>query len=102
MINESVGELIAALRSHEMTLEDVANKFRERNWARTRSAEQVSDDRRAEQIDPGLPVPGSIDELTSAYDRGEITREQYRVLAHAVADSINAEAARAAEGGSSE
>ena len=40
--------------------------------------------------DPGANVPGSIDDVTAAYDRGEITREQYRTLAHAVADAINA------------
>ena len=41
--------------------------------------------------DPGPSVPGSVDEIIAAYDRGELTREQYRVLAHAVAEAINAE-----------
>ena len=41
-------------------------------------------------------MPGSIDDVTAAYDRGEITREQYRTLAHAVADAINAVQARVA------
>ena len=39
-------------------------------------------------------MPGSMDDVTAAYDRGEISREQYRALAHAVAESINAEAER--------
>jgi hypothetical protein len=33
-------------------------------------------------------VPGSYDDLTGAYDRGQLTAEQYDVLSGAVADSI--------------
>jgi hypothetical protein len=38
--------------------------------------------------DPDPDVPGSFDEVVGAYDRGEITRTQYRVLAQAVAEAI--------------
>jgi len=51
----------------------------------------------AEQQDPEPDVPASFDEVTAAYDRGELTRDQYRTLAHAVAEAINAEARREAE-----
>jgi hypothetical protein len=88
-----VSELIAALRSGTMSLEEVAGRFRQRTWARTRhSAPQSYSELAAiAQSDPESDVPGSIDEVTAAYDRGELTRDQYRVLAHAMADSINAE-----------
>jgi len=56
----------------------------------------------ADQQDLEPDVPGSYDEVTAAYDRGELSAGQYDVLSQAVADSINAEAARAAEGGSTE
>jgi regulator of protease activity HflC (stomatin/prohibitin superfamily) len=44
----------------------------------------------AAQQDVEADVLGSFDEVAAAYDRGELTREQYRTLAHAVADAINA------------
>jgi hypothetical protein len=44
----------------------------------------------AAQQDADADVPGSFDEVVAAYDRGELTREQYRTLAHAVADAIDA------------
>jgi hypothetical protein len=88
-----VTELIAAMRSGAMSLEDVADRFRQRSWKRTRHAEPQNYLELAAlaESDPEPDVPGSIDEVTAAYDRGEVTREQYRVLARAVADSINAE-----------
>jgi hypothetical protein len=83
---------IAALRSGAMSLDEVAARFRQRTWPRTRGpvARSYADMADAAMTDPGANVPGSFDEVTAAYDRGEITREQYRTLAHAVADSINA------------
>ena len=35
----------------------------------------------AERKIPSRDVPGSFDEVTAAYDRGELTRDQYRTLA---------------------
>ncbi len=99
MVANEVTDLIGALRSGEMSLDEVAAQFRRSAWRRTRRpAPQTS----AEFIDvplsdPGANVPGSMDEVTAAYDRGEITREQYRALAHAVADAINAGRTRSAD-----
>jgi hypothetical protein len=45
----------------------------------------------AAQQDPEPDVPGSFDEVTAAYDRAEITRAQYRVLAEAAAESMPAD-----------
>ena len=50
------------------------------------------------QVDPEADVPGSLDEVTAAYDRREITSAQYRALAEAVAEAIDAEAERAGSG----
>lgn len=102
MSSSEVTDLIVALRSGAMSLDEVAERFTIRTWPRTRGpmpgsyAELAA----AAQVDPGASVPGSIDDLTAAYDRGEISREQYRTLAHAVAVAINAEAQRdTADGG---
>ena len=103
MSRSEVTDLIVALRSGAMSLDEVAERFRLRDWPRTRSPTPASyrELAAAAQVDPGANVPGSIDDLTAAYDRGEITREQYRRLAHAVADAINAAARRdPADGGS--
>jgi predicted RNA-binding protein associated with RNAse of E/G family len=99
MGGSEVRDLIAALRSGEVTVDEVAAAFRRRTWPRTRgpAAQTYSQMAEAALRDPGANVPGSIDEVTAAYDRGEITREQYRTLAHAVADAINAAAAGAPE-----
>jgi hypothetical protein len=85
-----VADLIGALRAQSMTLAEVAEQFRLRTWARSRRPEPRTSRERAEQLDPGLPVPGSLDEVTAAYDRGELTAEQYDVLAAAVADAFRA------------
>jgi hypothetical protein len=90
MSTAEIADLLAAFRSGELSLDEVAAQFRRRTWARARRPEPEDPQGRADQIDPALPVPGSIDEITTAFDRGELTWEQYRVLAHAVADSINA------------
>lgn len=87
-----VGELLAALRAQTMTLDEVAENFRRRTWARSRRPEPRTYREMAEQLDPGVPVPGSMDDVTAAYDRGELTAEQFDVLAAAVADSFRRQA----------
>ncbi len=91
MSGNEVIDLMDALTSGELSLDEVAARFRQRRWARTRGpvARSYAEMADLAQLDPGANVPGSIDDVTAAYDRGEITREQYRTLAHAVADAIN-------------
>jgi hypothetical protein len=99
MTSGDVHDLIAALRSGSITLEEVAGRFRQRSWPDQAAPDpQTYLELAAEGLrDPEPDVPGSFDEVTAAYDRGELTREQYRTLAHAVAEAINAEARREAE-----
>jgi len=89
-----VTELIHQLQSGAMNLEQVAERFGRRTWARARRPQPENDEERAEQLDPGLPVAGSIDDVTAAYDRGELTVTQYQVLSEAVAESIRCEVCR--------
>ena len=98
MSSREVTELIAALRAGDLTLDDVAERFTRRSWPRTRRAGPTSPQEMAEQLDPESDVPGSYDDLTAAYDRGELTRAQYRVLVEAAAESVRAETERAGAG----
>jgi hypothetical protein len=93
--SSEINELIAAFRSGRMGLDELADLFRQRKWIRARRPEPASIADDLEQIDPALPVLGSIDEVTAAFDRGELTRQQYRTLARAVAEAINAQSAPA-------
>lgn len=92
-MSSEVTDMIAALRDGSMSLDEVAQRFRERSWPRRRKPipatylEMAS----AAQEDPEPYLPGSFDDVLAAYDRGEITREQYRALAEAVAESKRAE-----------
>ena len=89
MSNE-VRDLIAALREGSLSLEEVAQRFRERSWPRISPPRPTTylEMAAAANRDPDPDVPGSFDEVVGAYDRGEITYAQYRVLAEAVAESI--------------
>jgi len=99
MITTEVTELIAALRNGSLSLEEVAERFRERTWPRTRKPAPASYLEMAADAleDPQPDVPGSFDEVTAAYDRGELTRAQYRALAEAVAHSLRTEDQRLKE-----
>jgi hypothetical protein len=94
MTSNEIADLLAALRAGRFSADEVAVRFRERSWTVTRRPVAATYQEMAERQDPPADVPGSFDEVTAAYDREEITWEQYRTLAHAVADSINAEALR--------
>lgn len=89
MSSDEVAELLTELRSGRMSLEDVAAHFRRRAWPTTMRPIPTTYAEMAEQQDPEPDLPGSFDEVTAAYDRGELTRQQYRTLAHAVADAID-------------
>lgn len=104
MSSTEVTDLIAALRTGVMSLDEVADRFRHRTWARTKRPAPVSyrELAAAAQLDPEADVPGSYDDVTAAYDRGELTASQYDVLSEAVADSIRAEAGQADGGATPE
>ena len=92
-MSSEVTELIEAYRSGAMSLDELAERFRERSWPRTHSSEPQTylELAAAAQRDPEPDVPGSFDEVVAAYDRGELTREQYRRLAAAAAESMHDE-----------
>jgi hypothetical protein len=83
-MTSEVNDLIAALRAGSLSLEEVAQRFRERSWPSTRPSPATNYLELAEAAlqDPEPNIPGSFD------DRGEITEDQYWTLAQAAAESI--------------
>ena len=92
MTNEVI-ELLDALHDGSITLEDVAQRFRERRWPRRRPQEYGSyaEMAAAELKDPEPYVPGSYDDVAAAYHSRKISQDQFRVLSDAVAESQRAE-----------
>lgn len=93
MTGSEVTDLLAALRDGSMSLDEVAQRFRERSWPRrhTLPAATYLELAARAQEDPEPDVPGSFDEVTAALYRGEITNDAYDVLAEAMAESKRAE-----------
>jgi hypothetical protein len=101
-LTDEISDLINALRDGTMTLEQVAQRFRERKWPRRRRpppANYLEMAVRAHE-DPEPYVPGSFDEVVDAYDRGDLSLSEYRVLSEAVAESKRAEDRESGEGSS--
>jgi hypothetical protein len=93
MSETDVSDLIGALRDGRMSLTEVAARFQRMRWPSTGRPVPATDAELAEQQDPKADLAGSYDDVTAAYDRGELTTEEYFVLSDAVAYAIN-EAAR--------
>ena len=91
-MSSEIADLLQALRAGDLTLEEVAQRFRKRKWPRTKPPPPASyhDLAAAALRDPDPDVPGSFDEVVAACDRGEITETQYQVLADAVAEAKRA------------
>lgn len=87
-----VTQLIAALRAGQMTLNEVAQRFREREWPDRASPEPQSYEELAARSleDPDPYVPGSFEDVLGAYYRHDLTLDEYEVLAHAAADGMRA------------
>jgi hypothetical protein len=84
-----VTELLAELHNGSMSLEEVAERFRQRQWPNRRVASPTNarEAFAAEEQDPEPFLEGSFDEVYVAYMRHELTKEQYAALANAVAES---------------
>ena len=90
---DEVNELLKELHDGTVTLADVASRFRERKWPRRARAQPANymELAAAELVDPEPYVAGSFDAVTAAYPRGDLTSEEYGVLAEAMAASKRAE-----------
>jgi len=92
-VNSRISELIAAIQNGTMTLDEVAQRFREHSWPRRGTPRPSSylDAAAATQQDPEPDIPGSFDEVDAAYEQGKLTDHQYDVLAKAMSESLRKE-----------
>jgi hypothetical protein len=97
-MTSEVSDLLDALRDGTMTLDEVAQRFRERQWPRRRRPPPASYLEMAARVqeDPEPYDPNSFDDVTAAYHRGELSDSQYDKLAEAMAESKRAEDEREA------
>ena len=100
-MSTEVTALIDALRDGTLTLDQVAERFRQRSWPRRSTPLPTSYLERATaaEEDPEPYVPDSFDDVVAAYDLGRVTDEEYAVLSEAVAESKRAEDRRKADDG---
>jgi hypothetical protein len=82
--------LVGELRAGRLTIGDLAERFRHRDWPAAGRPWPATYAEMAAQQDVGTDAPGSLDEVTAAYDRGDLTSDEYRVLCDAVTDAIDA------------
>jgi hypothetical protein len=92
-MSSDVTSLINALRDGTLSLEQVAQRFRESTWPR-RTAPAPSNylERAAAAQEDSAPFrTGSFDDVVAAHHDGRLTDEEYTVLSAAVAESKRAE-----------
>jgi hypothetical protein len=94
-----VTTLIDALRDRTLTLDQVAERFRQRSWPRRTTPLPTSylEHAAAAEEDPEPYVPDSFDDVVAAYDLGRVSDQEYAVLAEAAAESMRAEDLREAD-----
>jgi hypothetical protein len=97
-MSSEIPELIAALRDGSMTLEQVAERFRQRAWPRRTTPLPTTYLERAAaaQQDPEPYRSGSFDDVAAAHQEGMLSDDEYEVLSEAVAESKRAEDRRKA------
>jgi tagatose-1,6-bisphosphate aldolase non-catalytic subunit AgaZ/GatZ len=92
MSNE-IQALLSALQDGDITLDEVADRFRNRTWPRRnvqKSADYIAL-ATAAQEDPEPYLEESFDDVTAAFHRGEISDYEYEVLAQAMTESMHRE-----------
>jgi hypothetical protein len=88
-----VNELLGKYKAGELTLNELAQRFRARRWPRTKlvAPKTYLEMAARAQEDPDPDVPDSWDDVAAAYFRHDLSTDEYRVLSDAVAESKRAE-----------
>jgi hypothetical protein len=89
-MSDEIIDLLSALHDGTMSLDEVAEHFRRRSWPRREASEPSTylEFATRSQEDPDPYLPGSFDDVAAAYHRGELSNDQYEVLAQAMAESM--------------
>jgi hypothetical protein len=89
-----VSDLIGRYKAGELTLDELAERFRNRRWPQAAPPLRPSsylDMAARTQEDPGPDVPDSFDDVEAAFFRHELSAEEYELLRHAVAEALRAD-----------
>ena len=88
-----VTDLIDSFKAGKLTLDELAHRFRMRQWPATTPPPPSSYLEMAAlaQEDPRPAVTNSYDEVTAAYAHGDLTREEYDLLSEAVLEAARTE-----------
>jgi hypothetical protein len=88
-----VTDLINSYKAGELTLDELTEQFRARHWpaATPQPPSSYLEMAARAQEDPRPAIPNSYDDVTGAYARGELTRDEYDVLSDAVLEAGRAE-----------
>jgi hypothetical protein len=88
-----VTDLIVQYKTGQLSLDELAQRFRARHWRRDQRPEPSTYTEMATraQEDPEPYVSGSWDDVAAAFFRHDLSADEYRVLSDAVADSKRAE-----------
>lgn len=92
MMSNEVTDLLDALYEGTITVNDVAQRFRERTWPRRQTPGPTGyiEMATAELQDPEPYIAGSYDDVAAAYHRGRLSDSDYAMLIEAIADSKRA------------
>lgn len=88
-----VNDLLDKYKAGELSLTELAERFRTRRWPRTKRPEPKTYLEMAAraQEDPDPYVAGSWDDVAAAYFRHDLSKDEYVVLSEAVTESKRAE-----------
>jgi hypothetical protein len=83
-----LSDLIDSYRGGEITLDELAQRFRARRWPSARPTPRTAREGWQRELDDPEPIPeGSFDEVVSAYHVGLLSGDEYEVLSQAAAES---------------
>jgi hypothetical protein len=89
-----ITDLISSYKAGELTLDELAERFRSRCWPRGSRPPRPSDylemAARAQE-DPGSDLPGSFDDVEAAFFRHDLSAEEYELLRRAAAEAPEVE-----------
>jgi len=83
---DDIADMLTSYRTGQLSLDDLALKFRARRWPPVPPACPPGLEAAASAVDDPEPyVPGSFDDVVRAYDLGHINDTDYATLARAAA-----------------
>jgi hypothetical protein len=89
-----ITDLIARYKAGELPLDELAERFRTRQWPITPSPPGPSsylEMAAKAQDDPGSDVPGSFDDVEATFFRHELSIEEYELLRRAAVEAMSAQ-----------